>query len=87
MKEQKDILDVFDTAFEKGFQTGNSDWVKISVKNARANFWKWLPTQLNAYYVGLILISFIGTFVIGTCLLYTSPSPRDGATSRMPSSA
>ena len=23
----------------------------------------------------------------GTCLLYTSPSPRDGATSRMPSSA
>ena len=24
---------------------------------------------------------------IGTCLLYTSPSPRDGATSRMPSSA
>ena len=24
---------------------------------------------------------------IGVCLLYTSPSPRDGATSRMPSSA
>ena len=24
---------------------------------------------------------------IKTCLLYTSPSPRDGATSRMPSSA
>ena len=23
----------------------------------------------------------------GNCLLYTSPSPRDGATSRMPSSA
>ena len=25
--------------------------------------------------------------VAGICLLYTSPSPRDGATSRMPSSA
>ena len=25
--------------------------------------------------------------VVNTCLLYTSPSPRDGATSRMPSSA
>ena len=25
--------------------------------------------------------------VVYTCLLYTSPSPRDGATSRMPSSA
>ena len=24
---------------------------------------------------------------LSTCLLYTSPSPRDGATSRMPSSA
>ena len=27
------------------------------------------------------------TIGIMTCLLYTSPSPRDGATSRMPSSA
>ena len=25
--------------------------------------------------------------VLGTCLLYTSPSPRDGLLSRMPSSA
>ena len=25
--------------------------------------------------------------IIGTCLLYTSPSPRDGLLSRMPSSA
>ena len=25
--------------------------------------------------------------VLKACLLYTSPSPRDGATSRMPSSA
>ena len=28
-----------------------------------------------------------GKHVLVTCLLYTSPSPRDGATSRMPSSA
>ena len=42
-------------------------------------------------------VSFIGTAVsesriiifacIGLCLLYTSPSPRDGLLSRMPSSA
>ena len=25
--------------------------------------------------------------IVGTCLLYTSPSPRDGLLSRMPSSA
>ena len=29
----------------------------------------------------------ISTGVIGACLLYTSPSPRDLSTSRMPSSA
>ena len=28
-----------------------------------------------------------GKVFINICLLYTSPSPRDGATSRMPSSA
>ena len=27
------------------------------------------------------------TIILDSCLLYTSPSPRDGATSRMPSSA
>ena len=29
----------------------------------------------------------LGSHVIGACLLYTSPSPRDGLLSRMPSSA
>ena len=29
----------------------------------------------------------IAMFSLGTCLLYTSPSPRDGLLSRMPSSA
>ena len=40
-------------------------------------------------YMGEIpLMTENGTFVInGTCLLYTSPSPRDLSTSRMPSSA
>ena len=32
-------------------------------------------------------IEFIQNQVLKICLLYTSPSPRDGATSRMPSSA
>ena len=31
--------------------------------------------------------SSTGAESVNTCLLYTSPSPRDGATSRMPSSA
>ena len=29
----------------------------------------------------------LGVHAVQSCLLYTSPSPRDGATSRMPSSA
>ena len=32
-------------------------------------------------------IQYRALFLVGLCLLYTSPSPRDGATSRMPSSA
>ena len=31
--------------------------------------------------------AFIAMYIPSVCLLYTSPSPRDGATSRMPSSA
>ena len=37
--------------------------------------------------VGSFLQDGAGTNVIGDCLLYTSPSPRDLSTSRMPSSA
>ena len=33
------------------------------------------------------LFGYAGNYRYLTCLLYTSPSPRDGATSRMPSSA
>ena len=46
-----------------------------------------LSTELvSAVAVGTI-IGFILDKTFGTCLLYTSPSPRDEALSRMPSSA
>ena len=35
----------------------------------------------------LVKFSPSDTAEVNSCLLYTSPSPRDGATSRMPSSA
>ena len=49
----------------------------------------------NMRQIGLALHSFDSAFnefpagvaLSGTCLLYTSPSPRDLSTSRMPSSA
>ena len=42
---------------------------------------------MSAYFLGLMIGSLICRNIIQTCLLYTSPSPRDLSTSRMPSSA
>ena len=33
------------------------------------------------------ILGYVGNAQLGPCLLYTSPSPRDGLLSRMPSSA
>ena len=51
----------------------------------------------DQYHIDILTANFVlhpdwfdvvvGSNLLGDCLLYTSPSPRDGATSRMPSSA
>ena len=54
-----------------------------------------LPFEFKKYLKSLKAVHDMGAFrnnytknePIGTCLLYTSPSPRDGLLSRMPSSA
>ena len=49
-----------------------------------------LPVVLGQLIAGMIIGPFaLGAFFLhpDTCLLYTSPSPRDGLLSRMPSSA
>ena len=51
-------------------------WIALSID--RTN-WKFGKRNIN--------ILLIGISYRGTCLLYTSPSPRDLSTSRMPSSA
>ena len=43
--------------------------------------------RFNRWVTHNVLPSIRKNGVYMTCLLYTSPSPRDGATSRMPSSA
>ena len=40
-----------------------------------------------SYTKQIITFTFPHVGIVGTCLLYTSPSPRDLSTSRMPSSA
>ena len=52
----------------------------------------WGPPELVAAVAGLVAIAALIEFFslgerVGLCLLYTSPSPRDPKTSRMPSSA
>ena len=42
------------------------------------------PIELNA---GTIAVDYYESLYSPTCLLYTSPSPRDRTRSRMPSSA
>ena len=43
--------------------------------------------QENGYEVALVDVDSDLINKLNTCLLYTSPSPRDGLLSRMPSSA
>ena len=62
---------------------------------------QWVRSMRNSFFIGIIatiIATTLGTIAaVGlsrsempykkTCLLYTSPSPRDGLLSRMPSSA
>ena len=51
---------------------------KMSAAKAQTTFW---------IFAGLMGLSLSSILLVYTCLLYTSPSPRDGLLSRMPSSA
>ena len=48
-----------------------------------ADYEKWIYENIH----GVVYITLATTMLFVTCLLYTSPSPRDRYGSRMPSSA
>ena len=54
------------------------NWKEISVEEAEKH---------SAYGFGGGLYLMYAVVILWTCLLYTSPSPRDRTRSRMPSSA
>ena len=57
-------------------------------KNNLQNFWLIDPIDgTREYIAGKDEYTLNAALVINTCLLYTSPSPRDRTRSRMPSSA
>ena len=70
--------------------------MKERIKGAftKKKIFHFLKMALFVVALSLILLSLLGTVAHATglvddtiCLLYTSPSPRDGLLSRMPSSA
>ena len=66
-------------AFDPSEQKTDGLWVQLK---GFGKLWPYLwPDDKPLYKVRIILALII------TCLLYTSPSPRDGLLSRMPSSA
>ena len=49
----------------------------------------WQPATYLFLHAGFmhLIFNMLALWMFGVCLLYTSPSPRDGLLSRMPSSA
>ena len=69
--------------FEWFSNPANTDKI-TSIFKFIADWWPVLLAGIMAFLPGLL---GPGGMILGTCLLYTSPSPRDGLLSRMPSSA
>ena len=67
-----------------GFQIGDKSFTTFIDKNRLVPLGEKIPRFLNSFSRGL---SAVGGIQPGSCLLYTSPSPRDRQKSRMPSSA
>ena len=84
--EMKSIFNVLTTAGEQGYKN-----VNIIVGSDRQSEFENLAQKYNGELYDFELIRVISAGVRDAdaegCLLYTSPSPRDGLLSRMPSSA
>src|SRR5664279_2882190 len=52
-----------------------------------AAHWYWIGAIPAMLFLGIVMMPFYYISKTHSCLLYTSPSPRDGLLSRMPSSA
>ena len=80
---RNDGVDIgFSTGGSGGYHIGwieNGEWMKYSVLSVEPNNYK-VFLEVSSYNTN-------GIIMATTCLLYTSPSPRDGLLSRMPSSA
>ena len=70
------------TAYSMQTQCGIKQGDRVAILGANSP--EWVISFFAATHLGAIVSALNGWW---TCLLYTSPSPRDGLLSRMPSSA
>ena len=72
-------------------QRQNDNWIPLAAMKYIAKFLNmpYIKVYEVATFYSMYNLSPVGKYFIQvcTCLLYTSPSPRDGLLSRMPSSA
>ena len=68
---------------KSGIHKGACFHIQIQFQEEKTMKQIWNGIQIAFSALG----GFLGWFLGGICLLYTSPSPRDPKTSRMPSSA
>ena len=85
--------------FMRDSSTGGQDFITVSIRKIRPHLTLGVLTMIfdsTTILLGTLIVfheidgllyGIIVTFLISTCLLYTSPSPRDRQKSRMPSSA
>ena len=63
------------------------DKTQIGTLAMQVNLWASLGYGLMLLLVPDVFCDLLKAEAVNTCLLYTSPSPRDATLSRMPSSA
>ena len=71
--------------FGKGWGYGTQTHLKFLPVQESDFILSVIGEELGFIIIAIILITF--GYLLNTCLLYTSPSPRDRSLSRMPSSA
>ena len=84
MIEYKSYARTFKTTFQVSLLT---TLICIVIGYPLAYFLAQLPPRWAGIFMLAVLLPFWTSLLVRTCLLYTSPSPRDRTRPRMPSSA
>ena len=79
--EHKLVFPTYEEMHEKAVKLGHL------IKSKNINFDKMVVVSRGGFVPAAVVAYTLGIQDVDICLLYTSPSPRDLSTSRMPSSA